>query len=59
MGFWLFGIAIAVLGLVGLFMASFATDAIFYGTGLALFAASVIVVFILIRRSTGPKGDAA
>lgn len=52
MGFWIFGTAMAVLGLLGLFMASFAANGFFYATGLGLFVFGVGVVMWLIRRAT-------
>jgi len=52
MGPWIFGTAMGVLSLVGLFMASYATDGVFYGTGLGLFLFGVLVIGWLIRRGT-------
>lgn len=55
MGPWILGAAMGVLSLLGLFMASFAADAVFYGTGLGVFAFGVVVIFWLIRRATAPN----
>ncbi len=57
MGPWIFGAAMALLSLLGLFMASFATDAVFHATGLGLFLVGVIVIFLLIRRGTPPRKE--
>jgi len=53
MGPWLFGTALALIGLVGLFMASYATDDAFYATGLGLFVLAVLMIGWLIRRGGG------
>jgi hypothetical protein len=57
MGPWIFGTAMGLLALVGLFMASYATDVVFHGTGLALFLFGVLVIGWLIRRGTKPGRD--
>lgn len=54
MGPWILGAAMGVMSLLGLFMASFAADVIFYGTGLGLFVFGILVIFWLIRRGTAP-----
>jgi hypothetical protein len=59
MGPWIFGTAMGLLSLVGLFMASYATDGVFHGTGLALFLFGVLVLGWLIRRGTKASGDNA
>jgi hypothetical protein len=59
MGPWIFGTAMGLLGLLGLFMASYATDAVFHGTGLGLFVFGVLVIGWLIRRGTKPRGEEA
>ena len=46
---WVVGGGVSVLGLVGLFAASRAVDAGFYGFGLALFGFAVLFVFSLVK----------
>jgi hypothetical protein len=59
MGPWIFGTVMALLSLVGLFMASYATDAVFHGTGLLIFVFGVLVIGWLIRRGAkAPKENA-
>ena len=58
MGPWIFGAAVALVSLLGLFMASYATDPVFHGTGLALFVAGMLLIGWLIRRGTGARDDA-
>jgi hypothetical protein len=53
LGAWGLGIAMALLSLLGLAMASAATDRIFYGTGFALFLFGVLFIFGLIHRHVG------
>lgn len=50
---WTLGIVMGVLAMVGLFMASRATDDIFYGTGLGLFLFGVLFIFGVINRCVG------
>jgi hypothetical protein len=59
MGPWLLGTALGLLGIVGLFMASYASDSVFHGTGLGLFLFCVLAIGWLIRRGTKPHGDEA
>lgn len=59
MGPWIFGTVMGLLSLVGLFMASYATDGVFYGTGLGIFLFGVLVIGWLIRRGTKPRGEEA
>jgi hypothetical protein len=53
MGSLMLGAVMGVLGLFGLFLASAATDGVFYGTGLGLFLFSVLFVFVLIHQQVG------
>ena len=53
LGAWGLGIAMALLSLLGLVLASAATDRIFYGTGFALFLFGVLFIFGLIHRHVG------
>ena len=46
---WTLGVCMAVFGLVGLFIASRASDSTFYWTGLTCSLVSVLVIFNLIR----------
>lgn len=57
MGPWVLGTVFGMFGLLGLFMASNATDTIFYGTGLFVTGVSVLLVFYLIHRQTGSGDD--
>ena len=50
-GKWVFGGIMALIGLIGLFMASRAADEAFYWTGLAFFLFGVLAIFGLIGRS--------
>jgi hypothetical protein len=52
-GTWVLGGIMGVVSLFGLFIASRAADAVFYGTGLALFVFGVLFIFFLIRKSVG------
>ena len=52
-GTWVLGGIAGVVSLFGLFIASRAEDAVFYGTGLALFVLGVLFVFYLIRKTVG------
>ncbi len=53
-GKWIFGAVMALIALIGLFMASRATDATLYWTGLAFFLFGVLTIFALIARSYEP-----
>ncbi len=57
MGSWILGTVLGVVSLVGLFMASNATDSVFYGTGLTFTGVSVVLIFYLIHRQTGSGDD--
>jgi hypothetical protein len=59
MGPWIFGTAMGLLSLLGLFMASYASDAVFHGTGLGLFVFGVLVIGWLIHRGIKPRGEEA
>ena len=52
-GSWILGGAMALFGLLGLFLASAAQDDVIYGTGLALFLFGVLFIFGLIHRHVG------
>jgi hypothetical protein len=52
-GPWILGALLALLSLVGLFMASSAEDDLFYGVGLAFFLFGVLFIFGLIHRYVG------
>jgi hypothetical protein len=52
-GPWVLGGVLALLGLVGLGLASHAEDDVFYGTGLGLFVFCVLFIFFLIHRNVG------
>jgi len=56
-GNWLMGVAIGLIGLIGLIAASGARDRGFYLFGLALFAFAVLFIFGLIRRGTEIEGE--
>ena len=49
-GTWVAGAMFAVTGLMALYIASGATDAIMYYTGIAFFVASILFNFYLIKR---------
>lgn len=53
MGSLVLGAVMGVLALVGLFLASAATDDVFYGTGLGLFLFCVLFIFVLIHQRVG------
>lgn len=57
MGAWVLGTVLGLISLFGLFMASNATDTVFYGTGLAFTGIGVILIFYLIHRNTGSEDD--
>jgi hypothetical protein len=50
---WLLGIVMGLISLLGLFLASAATDAVFYSAGLIFFLFGVLMIFGLIARYTG------
>jgi hypothetical protein len=52
-GPWILGALLALLSLLGLFMASGAKDELFYGVGLAFFLFGVLFIFGLIRKYVG------
>jgi hypothetical protein len=53
LGAWGLGIAMGPLSLLGLALASAATDRIFYGAGFALFLFGVLFIFGLTHRPFG------
>lgn len=58
MGQWIFGAVMALLSLLGLFIASRAHDPIFYAVGLVIFAFGLAFIFWLIAKNTGhPRGQ--
>ncbi len=56
-GKFVFGALMALLSVIGLFMASRADDQAFYWTGLAVFLFGVPIVFGLIGKSYGPPRE--
>ena len=46
---WILGALMGVVALIGLVMASQAVDSVFFGTGLGLCLAGVLVIFGLIH----------
>jgi hypothetical protein len=52
-GPWVLGGVMALLSLLGLFLASAAQDGVLYGTGLAFFAFGAFFIFGLIYRHVG------
>lgn len=58
-GAYLIGAVVVLLAILGLFMASLATDRIFHFSGLALFVFMVLFGFRLIAQVTGRKRRAA
>ncbi len=54
-GKWLLGAALGLLGLIGLVIASGATDRVFYWTGLVLFLFSVVFIYGMINRYAGGR----
>ena len=50
---WGLAVVMGIIALLGLVMASQAGDAVFYGTGLALFAFGVLFIFFVIKRNVG------
>jgi hypothetical protein len=55
---WIIGGAIAVMGLVGLFLAARGLDDGVYLFGLGLFAFAILFLFSLIARTVGNHADA-
>jgi len=53
LGPWIIGALMGLLSLLGLVMASHATDAAFSGVGLVLFGFGVLFIFGLIARYVG------
>jgi hypothetical protein len=53
MGSFVLGGMIGVIGLLGLFLAAGAKDAVFYATGLGLFVFCVLFIFVMIHRQVG------
>jgi hypothetical protein len=53
LGPWILGVFMALLSLIGLTMASGATDGGFYGVGLLFFVFGVLFIFGLIRAYIG------
>lgn len=57
MGQWIFAVAMGLVSLLGLFLASRAHDGMLSFAGLALFAFGVGFIFWLIAKNTGhPRG---
>lgn len=56
-GYWIMGVLMTALALVGLFMAAKAEDNVFQFGGWIFFAFGVLYVFTLINRLTGPETD--
>jgi hypothetical protein len=52
-GSWALAVAMGLLALLGLVMASGAQDGVFYGTGLGLFIFGVLFIFVLIKQMVG------
>ena len=52
-GRWVIGIAMGLVSLIGLFMASKAADDAMYFVGLVFFVFGVIFIFALIGKSIG------
>jgi hypothetical protein len=53
MGSLVLGGVMAVLALLGLFVAAGARDGVFYATGLGLFVFCVLFIFVMIYRQVG------
>ena len=58
-GPWLLGVVMGVISLLGLFLASAASDAMFYAAGLIFFLFGVLMIFGLIARHVGRSGPEA
>lgn len=58
MGTWIFGVVMALLSMVGLFIASRAHDAMMSTVGFLLVAFGLAFIFWLIAKHTGhPQGQ--
>ena len=53
LGSFVLGGVMAVLALLGLFVAAGAQDGVFYATGLGLFVFCVLFIFVMIYRQVG------
>ena len=53
---WVIGILVGLIGLLGLFMASRATDVVFYWIGLLFFVFAVLFCYGLIGRDNSENG---
>ena len=58
-GPWLLGILMGLTSLLGLFLASAASDRLFYAAGLIFFLFGVLMIFGLIARYVGRSGPEA
>lgn len=54
---WAMGIAVAVLGFIGLLMAANAADGTFYWVGMLIFGFAVLFNYGLIVAHTGARAD--
>ena len=50
---WLLGLMMGIMSLLGLFLASAASDRVFYAAGLIFFLFGVLMIFGLIARYVG------
>ena len=55
-GTWIANGIVGVIGILGLFVASRATDSTFYSLGLIVFALAVAFIFYSIRRAFDEAG---
>lgn len=55
-GPWLLGVLMSLISLLGLFLASAASDAVFFAAGLIFFLFGVLMIFGLIARYVGRTG---
>jgi hypothetical protein len=55
-GRWVANVIVGVIGLLGLFVASRATDNTFYAMGLIVFVLAVAFIFYSIRRAFDEAG---
>ena len=53
---WVIGIMVGLVGFMGLFMASRATDAVFYWVGLLFFVFAVLFCYGLIGHDNSENG---
>jgi hypothetical protein len=58
-GPWLLGVLMGLTSLLGLFLASAASDPMFYAAGLLFFLFGVLMIFGLIARYVGRSGPEA